>query len=169
MFICAYSHEPGAFADASDRARRSTRWDKPLHRGFFLSPHGLHVPAAVVMPVQADVDWVFRKVTRGLFYWTQGRLMADVQMVARVLSPDAFAEVMQLKVDLGLPKRSQGLELQWCSVCPEDALDHSIWIYVVFGAVPVAVWTGQLANDYLVPAPSPIKVAEEQYHSRIRR
>ncbi|WP_147445169.1 hypothetical protein [Corallococcus sp. CA053C] len=122
------------------------------------------------MPDPIDVTMVFGKITRGLFYFKHERLLGDVPLIARVLRPEHFDVLVDLVTELPVKIDVMGEEFEWAAVCPDENPDHGIWVYVIYGAVAIAVWTGDFITlgPFPVPEPTPVVITDSIRKSRPR-
>jgi len=147
-----YSYHPEALQQVVARTRRSRRVAPILRTDFVRAPGGVLVRAPIKRPRQVDVDRVFRKVTRGLFVWRHGTQQADVPAAARILGIDDLTNLSNTHaVGRRVPIQRLGRNVWWI----HDSDAHSsdgIWIFMLFGAVGVGVWSGSLVREAVRPA-----------------
>lgn len=139
----AYSHHPDLIAATVDRASRSGRPPRPTESRWLLSPSGVTVPARIVVPDAADLDPVFRKITRGLYWYRHHRLPSEPRLVVRLMSSDSFSWWSNL---VAQPVQKLGDEFWWMSAHEDGDDTWAIWLFVVLGALPVGVWMGRAAD-----------------------
>ena len=92
---------------------------------------------------QADLDVVFTKIARGLYWWRHHRLPVARRAVVSVIPSDAFGQWSAL---IAQPVQKLGSEFWWMSAHEDGNPTWAAWLFIVFGAVPVGVWMGQAAE-----------------------
>jgi len=139
------------------RASRTTRPVVPDRVEFRTTDAGESVAAGVIQSNQRDVEVVFGKMARGLFYWRHGVVQpVDTPIVVSVPSPKMFNHLSEVLLK-EVPVQRFGWDIWWVtsSEPPRDGL----WLFLVFGAVPVYVATGMAAEKGAkIPRPHPIIV-----------
>ena len=149
LFARAHSHHPEEVAHVRDTASRSTQQPAGIGRRLVTTPSGLHVPVDIAAPRPADLDRVFTKIATGLFWWRTGALPASARFAVRLMSSDDFAHWSRT---LSQPVQRLGAEFWWMTALDESDLAWGVWLFVIFGAVPVGVWHGEMATMPGLPA-----------------
>jgi hypothetical protein len=153
IFVAAPSHHADELVSVTERAKRSTQPPVPQTWRYVTTEGGVLVHAPIVVPKQADLDAVFRKMAWGLFTWKHHRLPpASSPFVVRLMSAEAFGFWTHT---LNLPVQGLGSEVSWMSHSDEE-MSHGVWLFMLHGAVPVGVWCGHATKHPRIPSPSAI-------------
>jgi len=160
VMASAFSRHPEqARADVAARASRATRPVIPDRVEFRTTDAGLAVAAGIVASNGPDVELVFGKIARGLFYWRHAVTQpADTPIAVSVPSAAVFSNLTDyLLKECGMPVQRLGWDIWW--VTQSEPPRDGVWLFIVFGAVPVYVATGAGADKgAVVPRPHPIAV-----------
>jgi hypothetical protein len=158
QFAAAHSHHPHALVNVYDRAGRSGRPPVVYGRKPVESPAGLLVPASITIPRQDDLDIVFRKIAKGLYWWRHHKLPTDQRYVVRLMNAADFATWQDFVLpDCGAQHLGEEF---WWSTGLFDLSDPKgcVWLFVIHGAVPVGVWHGDAVDFPNIPAPAGIAI-----------
>jgi hypothetical protein len=159
QFAAAHSHHPQLLVEVYDRASRSTQPPIVHGRKLVATPSGLMVPASITIPRQDDLDIVFRKIAKGLYWWREHKLPKDQRYVVRQMNAADFKTWADFLLPLCGPQHL-GEEFWWSTAY--DATDPTwcIWLFIIHGAVPVGVWHGNVVDVPNIPAPAGIAMRE---------
>lgn len=152
LFAAGHSHHPEELTSVYAKAARSTRQPVPIGRRPVLHPNGLWVMADVAAPNQEDLDVVFRKIATGLYWYREHQLPPEDRWVVRLMSsPDhaKWTNILRPSYEV----QHLGPECWWMSAHNRDEKNWDVWLFVIFGAVPVGVFRGD-ALDFAIPQPS---------------
>jgi hypothetical protein len=159
LFASAHSRHPEEVAGVMAKASRATRQPQPVARRHVRTDAGLQVPVSVAVPDQSDLDRVFQKVARGLFWWRNHELPTDPRWAVRLMSASDFDRWTHL-IRQGREVQRLGPEFWWLTAIDEGDLTGCIWLFVIFGAIPIGVWHGS-GVECPLPAPAGIPMREE--------
>ncbi len=149
------SHEPAAHSEVLQRAALSRQPPpREIEAGYYKMPSGLIVPTKlIVLPNPADVEAVFRGVTRGLFYKAVGRLMPQNVPIRSLLLQERDAKRISermFKVTPGV--LAFGNEFFFKPLMNAETQHDGFWLYLIFNAGIVASFTGDAIQRQFPPA-----------------
>lgn len=154
IFASAHSHHPKELQSVYERCARSTRTPVAVARKMVTHPLGFEVPASIAIPDQFDLHIVFRKIASGLYWWRENMLIADDRFVVRIANAADFDKWTHILKD-SCEVQHLGPEVWWMSGFNPEEPDWNVWLFNIFGAVPIGVWQGNAVN---FPLPHPTGV-----------
>lgn len=155
LFASANSLNPKVFTGVYERTARSTRTIKPIGRRHVTTPAGLLVPAEIGAADPVDLYLVFRKITRGLYWYREQELPPDPRLVVRILTQRDHAELTKLLTYKDCGPQHLGEEFWWATIQDRSDPTWRLWLFTIYQAVGVGVWYGKAATEH-VPDPSGI-------------
>lgn len=132
------------------KAARSRRQPRAVARRVVESPERVLVPADIAIAAQLDLDRVFTKVARGLYWWRHHALPLDDRFIVRLMNARDFRAWSSR---LSQPVQKLGAEFWWMTGCDARDVSWSIWLFLILGAIGVGVWYGE-ATTLDIPRPS---------------
>ena len=161
LFAAGHSHHPNDVRTVLEKAARSAQRPEVIARKLVAAPSGVLVPASIAVPRADDLHWVFTKVCRGLYWWRHHMLPTDSRLVVRLMPSDAFTQWSMLLIGHGKqPVQRLGSEVWWVSATGPPNEGWCIWLFVIFGAVPVGVWYGRAAELPNIPSAAGVALRE---------
>lgn len=157
-----HAQEPAALEEVFGRATRSSRQPNVVGGTLWRLDSGLLAPADLAAFDAEDIQAVFNKITRGLFFIEYGYpLGIDLPVKAIPLSTESAERVTRLV--LGEWKRRVrwvGEALAWTNAVDDESPEHGLWLYLPLHSAVTAVFTGKATT---LPLPSPAR------HATLRR
>jgi hypothetical protein len=154
-FVRMFSHDAATHRGVREKASRSRqRPPRETSAGYSKTSGGILAPSVVFeLPDAADVEPVFRGITRGLYYKLLGRLLPqDVPIHSVLLQERDAGPISRKTIEAGRRIFTLGNEFSFAPVVNGENPHDSVWLYLVFNAGVVASFTGVTAQLQFPPA-----------------